>query len=269
MAYNSDFTAYVTAALEAHGMPVDPKMDWSKWLNTVYRRYMPTISEESRDEAIHEMLGHFLFEADILSKFDPDRLKESLQAQPLAEQISSYLKMYFIWKVDWAIKYLKKLYPSEEIAVGLTNDESPNGRGGESTPSILNRIQHGVVDPEEEELIQNTEIRKLRHAFETWCDRTLSADKATRMKHFFDLLVIFDGPQQELLEEFANKAGVSPTRARQTLYYDLPRLLRQFAASPEGKNFSLAKRIRTKIEQERDKATEPQPAPSTPAPANP
>lgn len=269
MAFNPDFTAYVNAAIETHDMPIDPKMDWSKWLNTVYRRYLPTISEEMRDEAIHEMLGYFLFDqGDVLAKFDPSRLKESIQALPLAEQISSYLKMVFVWRVDWAIKHLQELYPSEEIAVGLTNDEGPAGPGGDSRPSILNKIQHGVVDPEEEELVQNVEIRKLRHAFDEWCSRKLAPEKGNLIKKFFDLIVIFDGTQTDLIAEFAKHSGISPTKARQTLYYDLPRILRQFSSSPEGKDFSLAKRIRTKVEQERAKADKPEPTPA-PTPAKP
>ena len=70
--------------------------------------------------------------------------------------------------------------------------------------------------------------------------------------------------------EFANKAGISESRARQYPYRELPRYLRQFSTSDEGKGFALAKRIRNKIEQERSKATPPPaPAPEVPAPANP
>lgn len=271
MAYNEDFNKYVHAALESHGLPIDPKMDWSKWLNTVYRRNLPTLSDEIRDEAIHEVLTHHLFEpeSDILRKFDPSRLKESIQAKPLAEQVSSYLKMCFVWMVGDAIKYLKKVYPEQEIAVGLTNDEAPRGPGDPSTPSILNKIQHGVVDPEEEVLVHNVEIRKLRHAFDQWCDSRLRPGTATKIKHFFDLIVVFDGTTGELLKEFASKAGVSESYAKQLLYRELPKYLRQFSVSDEGKGFSLAKRIRVQLDKERVNAEKPEPAPSPePAPTN-
>ena len=265
MSFNEDFNIYVHEALKAHNLPIDPKMDWAKWLNRVYRTKVAPNNEEMRDEAIHEVLIHHLFEekSDVLNKFDPARLSEKIQQRPLEEQVSSYLKTCFIFMMGDAIKYLRKMYPEQETAMGLTT-EDPN------TPSILNKIQHGVVDKEEEELVQNVEMRKLRHAFDEWCTRKLRPATAKQIIQFFDLIIIFDGGQGEMLDEFAARSGVSRARANQLLYHELPRYLRQFSSSPEGKGFSLAKRIRTKIENERHESEQPavEPEPEL-APSNP
>ena len=62
--YNQDFDQYVNSAIQSHGLPVDPKMQWAKWLESVFKS---TVSqEERRDEAVHNMLIHTLFEIDIL-----------------------------------------------------------------------------------------------------------------------------------------------------------------------------------------------------------
>ena len=123
-----------------------------------------------------------------------------------------------------------------------------------------------ILYQEEEQLVQNTEVRKLRHAFEAWCDQKLRPATAKSIKHFFDLIVMFDGSQKELLEEFAARTGMSVSRAKQILYIELPKCLRQFSSSPEGKGFSLAKRIKTKIDQERVHADRPEPTPAPEAP---
>ena len=265
MSFNPDFNAYVHAALVAHDLPDDPKMDWAKWLSAVYRTKVAPNNEEMRDEAIHEVLIHHLFEedSDILRLFDPSKLSEKIRERPLAEQVSSYLKTCFIFMMGDAIKYLMKTYPSQEVVMGLTT-EDPNA------PSILNKIQHGVVDQEEEELVQNTELRKLRHAFSDWCMNKLSHRPATAklLLQLFDLIVVFDGGQGELLNEFAARSGKSKAWAAQLLYHELPRYLRLFSGSPEGKGFNLAKRIRTKIEGEKHDAeralTESESTPANP-----
>ena len=246
MSYNEDFNIYVHEALKAHNMPIDPKMDWAKWLKAVYQTRVSPNNEELRDEAIHEVLIHHLFEedSDILRNFDPTKLTEKVRQRPLAEQISSYLKSCFIFMMGDAIQYLKKTYPEQEVALGLTTDD-------ENRPSLLNKIQNGVIDQTEEALVHNTEIRKLRHAFDAWCMKKLRPATAKTIKQLFDLIIVFDGSQGEMLDEFAQKAGLSRSRANQLLYRELPRYLRQFSTSPEGKNFNLAKRIRTKIENER------------------
>ena len=56
LAFNPDFDSYVKTAIEAKGLPVDPKMDWAKWLEGVYRSSVSPLKAELRDEAIHHML---------------------------------------------------------------------------------------------------------------------------------------------------------------------------------------------------------------------
>ena len=246
VAFNPDFNEYVKVALDLHKLPPDPKMDWAKWLERVYYKINPQ-NEELRDEAIHEVLIHNLFDekADILAKFDSSRLPEKIQQRPLAEQVSSYLKICFSYMVGDARKYLKKIYPNQERAMDL-------GKENENEPiDLLNRIEHGVTDPEVELLEHNVEVRKLRHAFQGWCKRKLRPAEQRRMLILFDLVTTFDGPQGELIEEFAKRVGVTFAAARQLLYRELPKHLRQFANSDEGKGFSLTKRIRTKIDQKR------------------
>ena len=234
VSYNADFNEYIAAALRMHDMPQDPKMNWAAWLDNVFRRKLRTTSEEKRDEALHEVLSHHLFERDLLGKFDPTRLPEKIQERPLAEQISSYLKVYISFMVKDAIRYLKKTYPASEISMDIQDAE---------------HIQHGDHNPDIEEVHQTTEIQKLRAAFSTWCRERLQPKNVSRAIQVFDVVLSFDGPRAELVEELSSQLGIPKPQASSVLYRELPKLLRSFAASKEGKGFSLIRRIRHQIEK--------------------
>jgi hypothetical protein len=110
LAYNADFDSYVKTAIEAKNLPTDPKMNWAKWLEGVYRSSVSPLKPELRDEAIHHMLIDNLYRYDAMARFDASRLPAQIQALPLEEQISSYLKGYFIQQKSDCINWIKKTY---------------------------------------------------------------------------------------------------------------------------------------------------------------
>ena len=248
LAFNPDFTQYVNHALKQHEMPVDPDMNWAKWIEAVYRNHVSPESEELRDEAIHYILVLLLYEKDILAKFDPKRLKEETQKLPLEKQITSYLKYMLICNIRTAVKYLTESYHR--------NDESLlHGDSSDSMDELLQGVTRGHPNPQVDQLLES-DIRKLRHAFHTWVDNTPALEKKrelkVQLKNFFDLITLSDAaPAGEMLEQFAQRSHLSRGRAKQILYIEMPRYLRMFANSPDGKTFGLAKRIPAVIDKKK------------------
>lgn len=254
LAFNPDFTQYVNQALKQHEMPIDPDMNWAKWIEAVYHKHVSPDSEELRDEAIHYTLVLLLYEKDILSQFDATRLKEETQKLPLEKQISSYLKYRLICGIQTAIRYLKGTYHHEE-------ETFIHGTPDQSMDTLLESVTRGEPNKEIDYFLQ-TEVRKLRHAFHNWVDKTPALAKKrelkNQLKHFFDLVTLSDvAPAGELLSEFALKNHISKGRAKQILYIEMPRYLRMFSTSPEGEVFSLAKRVPALIDQKRHEQMAP------------
>lgn len=252
LAFNPDFTQYVNHALKQHEMPVDPDMNWAKWIEYVFRGHVSPDSEELRDEAIHYVLVRLLYEKDILAQFDSKRLKEETQSLPLEKQISSYLKYMLICNIRTAVRYLKGAYHRDDEHLLPGEDKSMD--------ELLEGVSKGEPNPEVDHFL-HTEVRQLRHAFHGWVDKTplLSKkhDLRNHLKHFFDLVTLSDAAPGEMLDEFAQKNHLSKGRAKQILYIEMPRYLRMFSTSPEGKVFSLAKRIPAVIEQKKHEQMAP------------
>lgn len=248
MAYNKDFTDYVNEALKANNMPIDPVMDWAKWLDRVYSSKLPQLSEDTRNEAIHYVLVTLLFQRDILKKFDPNRLADAVKGLPQERQISSYLKSVFIMSVDLARRYVKRSY-GEEMGFG---DLVPESAEYSSVDKVMDEIQQGHLNPDIEQFL-GTEVSKLRKAFHLWLDEDARVTRrsAFLVKGLFDTIIVSDGTQADIIQEFARKQGLSAARIRQILYDDMPKLIRRFSRSPKGSRFSLAKRIPAILEEEK------------------
>lgn len=248
MAYNQDFTTYVNEALKANNMPADPDMDWAKWLERVYYSKLSHLSEDIRDEAIHYVLVTLLFHRDILKKFDPNRLADSVKSMPLEKQIASYLKSVFILSVDLARRYVKRGY-GEEIGF---EDFAPEGTTEEAVDRVNDEIRQGHINPEIEQFL-GSEITKLRRAFHEWLDdgAKVTPRSAMLLKGLFDTIIVSDGTQADIIKEFAEKQGLSEARIRQILYIEMPKVIRRFSRSSAGSSFSLAKRIPPMLEKEK------------------
>jgi hypothetical protein len=265
VAFNKDFDLYVKTAIREHNLPVDDRMDWSKWFEVTYRTKVSPRNEELRDEAIHHVLIHNLFEYDALAKFNPAQLNPEVAKRPLKEQITSYLKQYFRYQISDAVEYLKSVYKGDKELTILDSDPTPDSEPNSHATrnEFLNNSEYGQVDPETEEFWANGEIGKIRPAFYTYVDRIATDKMAAYLKAMFDLIVKSGEPKpKDIMERFMTQFGVGKPRAAQILYTELPKYMQNFAKANEGQGFELTKTIqnhpvRSNLEdtQMRDKVT--------------
>ncbi len=257
-AYNKDFSLYVNEAIKEAGYPLDPSMDWANYIESIFTRNMPSTPEDLRDEAIHHTLITLLFERKVLDRFDATLLPEAHHAKPVEKQVSAYLKIVLILNISTAKKYLDKVYHvREEVPLSTFGEE------GASLDKIFEEVAQGTTREDVEDYL-HADIKKLRHAFHNWVDANnrVRAPKKLQLKTFFDLITTSDNTQDELLEAFSKKQGLSRSRASQILYTELPRYIRQFSVSPEGTPFDLAKRIPAVLEEKRHEQEEAHPSPT-------
>ena len=227
--YNQDFDLYVVSAIKEHGMPVDEKMHWSKWLESVFKS---TVSqEERRDEAIHNMLIHTLFEIDILKNFDPSRLSETNQALPLAQQISSYLKNYFSYQKSKIVAWIDSTYgTSDEL---LIMDGGTPTEPGEAAPIL----EHGEMDEDQQSVIKRADLEKFRTLFTKWITK-LSMRDTSRDRVLACMNIILDSPamkSSQLITELATNLDISEYAAQRIFHKAFPGFVQKFLQTPEGK----------------------------------
>lgn len=237
MAYNRDFNLYINEAIKEAGYPVDEVMDWAKWIESVYSRSMPKTPEDIRDEGIHNTLITLLFERKILERFDSSRMPEVMQARPIEKQISSYMKMALIKNIEATRKYISKVYHTDEEfpASGLGDEDA-------TLDKIFEDVSQHETHDAPDSFIHDVDVQKLSDAFHDWIDSNdkIKENKKNQLKSFFDIIIASDATSQsELLQAFADQQGLSKSRASQILYIELPKYLRQFSETPEGKVFSL------------------------------
>lgn len=184
-AYNADFDKYVKAYIQEAGLPVDPKMNWAKWFQYTYAPKLSGITKDPDvvDEAIHQVIITALAKRKDLTKFDAKRLPAGAQAQPLAEQVTTYLQWLFKKRVSEAYEFIKeKLQPSEEVSMYQPGDEQSEGA-----------TEHNLLDTEEHAspggqggVDEATDFSRLRDQFAAW----LSEDETPN--EIKKLLVLYD-----------------------------------------------------------------------------
>lgn len=237
-AYNKDFNQYVNMAIERHDYPLDPDMDWAKWFEKAYSR----IREESkRDEAVHHILIHELYDKDAVEKFNPDRIPDRVKGLPLEKQISWWLRYHFNMRFSYAVEWLNKV-EGEEV---YTLDE---GWHEETEKKPMSVTDPGATE-EFEEIEEESDIVKFKKAFFSFLEKEYSSKTGKNLNILFDLILNGSSIRpKDLIPSMSEKAGISKSRAEVILWEELPKALERFARSAEGTEFPFAKTIIKKLE---------------------
>lgn len=204
-AYNNDFTEYVNEAVKAHGFDIDPKMNWSKWLYDFAKKYLLNANKsvnrnDAVDEALHQYIIELLYEKDVLSSFDPKKIKEERNAsQPLERQVSIYLMQQFITYRSMAIRAMHRLNtttPGEKNNAGIRENlntpmvQPTQGElgEGEGEANILDTMQH-AQQPNQGGVESWEDIARFRKEFAEWLQKNEHADTTDSIIKLFDLIV--------------------------------------------------------------------------------
>ena len=207
-AYNKDFTQYLNEAIKAHGLPTDPKMDWSKWL---YGDFVPKYltpggkrpGDDILDETLHQFIIDLIYEKDILSTFKSGKVKEERNKNQSKERkVSIFLMQQFITYRSMAVRAMRRLQtttPGASIKsekghnTGLReNLDTPMvqpGEGGEDV-NILDTLDraHQPVNPfAAEESWEN--ISRFRAEYGKWLETTQRGETTENIMKLFDLIV--------------------------------------------------------------------------------
>jgi len=201
-AYNRDFTQYVNEAIKAHGLPVDPKMDWSKWLYSQFGSKGKG-NEDQLDEALHEFIIDLIYQKDVLEKFDPKKVTEKTNRnQGLAGAVTAYLTRMFLTFRSMFMRNLNRLQtttPGASIKsekghnTGLReNLDTPMvqpGEGGQDV-NVLDTFEraHAPEDPFAEASSWE-DISRFRAEYGDWLVETERSETAENILKLFDLVV--------------------------------------------------------------------------------
>ena len=201
LSYNRDFTQYVNEAVKAHGLPVDPKMDWSKWLYSQFTT-RGKYDEDQLDEALHEYIIDLIYGKDILESFDPKKMKkERNRNQPLARKVSIFLmRMFLTYRsmVERTLSRLQSTVRGESIRsekghnLGLRRDLSTPmvkpGEGGVDT-NILDTEAYALPPREIEEAESWEDIARFRAAYGIWLKKRKSPQTEEKIMTLLDIVV--------------------------------------------------------------------------------
>jgi len=202
-AYNRDFTQYINEAIKAHDLPVDPQMDWSKWLYSQLTNVAKAHNEDQLDEALHEYIIDLIFEKDVLEKFDANKFKkERNKGQDIGRKVSIYLMRMFITyrsMLARTIERLKANVQGESIKsekghnTGLReNLDTPMMQPGEEgeevnvldTPERAHQPEDPFAETETWE-----DISRFRAEYGDWLVDTERSETAENILKLFDLIV--------------------------------------------------------------------------------
>ena len=237
LAMNPDFDLYVKTSITDHDLPVDEDMNWAKWLESTYRTMVAPTNEEVRDEAIHHMLIENLFRYDALARFDASRLPASIQKLPLAKQVSSYLKGYFLQQRSDCVEWIKKTYGTGKEMLILDD--------AEGSENFINNPEYSEEDTGFSGSISKIDTEKFRKAFLNFLENSAGiTHRKTKEKVIMLFNLILDTPASkpgEIIEKLAEAAQVSHSTATKLFFTTLPALIEKFMKTPEGASLNTSK----------------------------
>lgn len=186
-----DYNMYVQEAIKQHGLPVDPKIDWTKYLSRVFSKVAPG-RPELQEEAVYHILFLTLFKRDILSSFDPSKQNEELSQKPLEERVTAFLQQQFKWRVSEAVNWLRgQSEDDEDVPVGSLDTGGVSFDGDSTSIDVpdtdsLNSIDH-IETVSEFKTIKNELNKALRN-------QGTAAKEAAEL--FFNLAAQVDDPRE-------------------------------------------------------------------------
>jgi hypothetical protein len=284
LSYNRDFTEYINTAIESHGLPIDPAMDWSKWLYKFAAKYLTSernVQEDTLDETLHEFIIKLIYQKDILSSYDPKKVtEERSKGKGPAGKVTAYLTQMF---TNYRSIALRTLSDIETVVPGeyTKTDKSHSGlrkkldtpmvqpgirdKGEEGEINILDTREH-ARQPQQEEVESWEDISRFRAEYGDWLTRTHeSADVIIKL---FDLIVDAEtetggglSSTSDYKQEWMDSTGKSSSRFQQ-VSAELSETLQKFITRhPELSETSLIARligdIKSKKQTTKSKVVEP------------
>lgn len=194
LAYNKDLTKIVNSMIEQHGYPTDPKMDWSKYVQTAMAPALASVTPdfELQDEAIYQVIVRALVDRDILASFSAaiKKFPKAVQQLPLERQISEYLKKAFVWRIQEAKAYVQELQPREEMSI----EQPGSSDEGEETYSLLDTEEHATGTQDFNTTEAHNDFTAFRDEFGEWLNKKTTPKSS---KQFTTLLDIYWEQAQE------------------------------------------------------------------------
>lgn len=195
-AYNKDFDLYVKNAIQEAGLPVDNNMNWSSYLERIYKSVAK--DPETRDEAAHHMIILHLYQLRALDKFD--QTKSPDQENPLEKKVTTYLKKMFSYSVSKAHKWVEKTY-------GYGIEMQPEVGQGEDTVNLFDTLDTGKED-DQTEFESASDISEFKKEFFPWLTRKWGKKVGPNLAILFELTLKHDD-EDKVWEEFQATSGKS------------------------------------------------------------
>jgi hypothetical protein len=215
--YNKDFDLYVKTAIREAGLPVDEDMNWSSYLESIYKKVIA--DQDLRDEAAHHMIITHLYQLKTLLKFDPNRAPD--KDNPLEKQVTTFLKKMFSYSVskarDWVGEHYGygKVYKTVEIdpetgeekkKVEIKNQEvQPEFGTGDETYNIFDTKP--TLD-DHTELESSSDLKEFKAEFFPWLTRTMGKKVGPNLAILFDA-TLTNEVSDEIWKDFEAKTQKS------------------------------------------------------------
>jgi hypothetical protein len=176
VAFDGSLDTYVKEAIKAAGLPVDPSMDWNKYLGAIFNKSLARITKDPEviNDAIIDVVVDELYTKRMLQKdspyahFNPDH--EKLQGKELASKVTAFLINIFKGRKQQAADTVRRvmgigaggslgLVPADSLDEGTSSTEGNN----DTETTMGDRL--GKDDPSVAELEGQDEVHAFLDAF--------------------------------------------------------------------------------------------------------
>jgi len=238
VAYNKDFDLYVKEYIAAAGLPVDPKMNWSRFFSARIAPKLMSRDPEVQDEAIHHIIINALAERSILENFK-DAIKKfpaHIRELPLERQVTTFLMQNFNWRTAEANRYIQQFIFQE-------NTSSMWQEVGEGEPDVnlLDADQYRHKRPNEYNAVDaDVDVLTFRRGFESYLSKKYRDETVVQYLSIFDLLYAHlregDIPKgTDLWAEWKEGLGADKSPAWfKILFANLPKLIDTYVTKELG-----------------------------------
>lgn len=214
VAYNKDFDLYVKEYIKAAGLPIDPEMNWAKFLTRVVAPKLISRDPEIQDEAIHQIIIKALAERSILDSNNPNgfsnaikKFPPAVQQLPLAKQVTRFLEKAFAWRVTEANEYIRRFVFQDQT------DSMWGGEDEDSTDVNLLDTEDNAGGAEGYDMVEaDVEVERFRKGFGDWLHKKYREDTAHQYLTLFDIVY----EEVKASEDAPGASDVLPEWYRQT-----------------------------------------------------
>jgi cytochrome c553 len=248
-AYNKDFDLYVKTAIREAGLPVDDDMNWSNFLEKIYKSV--SNDPDLRDEVAHHMIITHLYHLRTLNKFDAKRGPD--QDNELAKKVTTFLKKMFSYSVSKARDWIGVNYGyGKTVKEEVTNPETgkreegmvfkkeiqPEYSVGDQTFNILDN--HSVND-DHSDIESSQDFLDFKNAFYPWLIQDMGKIVGPNLVTLFEATLNNEDPDA-VWEEFKTKTSKSYSYYKKAVA-NLRECIRKFVATGKVDTTNLLVRL--------------------------